>query len=392
MNALDLVLVLVVLSYAVSGYRLGFLVGASSTVGLLAGGFTGVMVAPALLGSLDSSLGVSLGALLMVLLAATVGQALGGLLGAALRSAVTWRPARAVDAVGGAALSAAAVLVVAWGLGYAVSGAGIPWVGPQANSSQLLQAVNSAMPDRAEEVLDRLGQVVRSDDFPPYLQPFVPERIEPVPAPDDRDVRDPDVVRAGRSVVKVLGEASQCDRGLEGSGFVYASERVMTNAHVVAGVSDVTVEGADGSQLPAEVVLFDPEIDVAVLAVDGLELPSLGFEPTAGQGDRAAVLGFPENGPFSDEAARVRAQQDLRSPDIYDDGSHLREVISIRAVVRPGNSGGPVVSLEGLVYGVVFARSISDPDTGYALTAAQVAVSARDGQTAGEPVSTGACA
>ena len=392
MNALDLVLVLVVLSYAISGYRLGFLVGASSTVGLLAGGVTGAVVAPALLDSLDSSLGVSLGALLMVLLAATLGQALGGLLGAALRSAVTWRPARAVDAVGGAALSVVAVLVVAWGLGYAVSGAGIPWVGAQAQNSRLLSVVNTVMPDSAEDLLEHLDQVVGSTIFPRYLQPFVPEQIEPVPAPDDRDVRDPDVLRAGRSVVKVLGEASQCERGLEGSGFVYARERVMTNAHVVAGVSDLTVEGADGEQFPAEVVLFDADIDVAVLSVEGLEMASLGFEPTAAEGDRGAVLGFPENGPFSDEAARVRTRQQLSSPDIYGEGSHLRDVISIRSVVRSGNSGGPVVSLDGLVYGVVFAASISDPDTGYALTAGQVANSARDGQTADEPVSTGGCA
>jgi S1-C subfamily serine protease len=391
MNALDLVLVLVVVTYAVSGYRLGFLVGASSTVGLLLGGLAGVLLAPALLDRLDSSLAVSLGALLIVLLAATVGQALGGLLGAALRSAVTWRPARVLDAVGGAALSVLAVLVVAWGLGFAVSGARIPWLGTQVRGSHVLSAVDTVMPDTAEEVLTSLDGVVGSEIFPRYLQPFVPERIEPVPPPDDRDLRDPDVLRAGSSVVKVLGEASQCDRGLEGSGFVYAPERVMTNAHVVAGVSSVTVESVDSGQLSAEVVLFDADLDVAVLAVEGLEARPLDLDPTATAGDRAAVLGFPENGPFSDEAARVRTEQQLRSPDIYGDGSHLREVISIRALVRPGNSGGPVVSLGGSVYGVVFAASVSDPDTGYALTADQVADSAAEGRAADEAVSTGGC-
>jgi S1-C subfamily serine protease len=400
MNALDVVLVLVVVTYAVSGYRLGFLVGASSTVGLLLGGLAGVLLAPALLDRLDSSLTVSLGALLIVLLAATTGQALGGLLGAALRSAVTWRPARVLDAVGGAALSVVAVLVIAWGLGYAVSGARIPWLGTQVRGSEVLSAVDAVMPDTAEEVLTSLDGVVGSEIFPRYLQPFVPEQIEPVPAPDDRDLRDPDVLRAGNSVVKVLGEASQCDRGLEGSGFVYAPERVMTNAHVVAGVSSVTVESVGSGPLAAEVVLFDPDLDVAVLAVDGLEVRPLDFDTTATEGDRAAVLGFPENGPFSDEAARVRTEQQLRSPDIYGDGSHLRDVISIRALVRPGNSGGPVVSLDGSVYGVVFAASMSDPDTGYALTADQVADSAQQGQAAGDAqqgqaagdaVSTGAC-
>jgi S1-C subfamily serine protease len=193
-------------------------------------------------------------------------------------------------------------------------------------------------------------------------------------------------------VVKISGVAPSCSRQIDGSGFVYAPERVMTNAHVVAGVSSLTVESVDSGQLPAEVVLFDADLDVAVLAVDGLEAGPLDFDTSATERDRAAVLGFPENGPFSDEAARVRTEQQLRSPDIYGDGSHLREVISIRALVRPGNSGGPVVSLGGSVYGVVFAASVSDPDTGYALTADQVADSAQEGRAADEAVSTGECA
>ena len=391
MNVLDLVLLLAVVTYALSGYRLGFLVGASATFGLLLGGLVGVLVAPALLGTLDASLGVSLAALVIVLLAATVGQALGSLLGAALRSAVTWRPARVLDAVGGAALSIVAVLVIAWALGFAVSGASIPWLGSQARSSEVLSVVDKTMPDAAEDVLGALDDVVGSQIFPRYLQPFVPERITPVPAPDDGVVLDADIRRAGRSVVKVLGEAAQCDRGLEGSGFVYAPGRVMTNAHVVAGVSEVAVEQRDGIQLSAEVVVFDPELDVAVLAVDGLDSRSLAFDESAAGNDQAAVLGFPENGPFSDEAARVRAEQQLRSPDIYGDGSHLREVLSIRALVRSGNSGGPLVSAAGEVYGVVFAASMSDPETGYALTAAQVATRAQQGRTADDGVSTGEC-
>ncbi len=390
MNMLDLLLLLAVVSYAFSGYRMGFLVGASTTIGLLVGGVVGILVTPAALDQLDPSLGVSVAALVIVLVLAMIGQALGAVLGGALRSAVTWEPARVLDAVGGAVLSMVAVLAIAWGLGYVVSSTSIPWVGDQVRDSEVLSKVDTAVPDRAEDMLGAFDEVVGSEIFPRYLQPFVPEQIEPVPPPDDAMTADRDVRRAGRSVVKVLGEAEQCNRGLEGSGFVYAPDRVMTNAHVVAGVSDVSVEVA-GVEHDAEVVLFDADLDVAVLAVDGLDARGLDFDPSAGAGDGSAVLGFPENGPFSSVAARVRAQQRLRSPDIYGDGSHLREVYSIRSTVRSGNSGGPLVSPGGDVYGVVFAASVSDEDTGYVLTADQVSRSAAAGRDAVEPVDTGDC-
>ena len=390
MNLLDLLLVLAVVSYAFSGYRMGFLVGASTTIGLLVGGFIGVLVTPAVLDQMNPSLGVSVAALVIVLVLAMIGQALGAVLGSALRSAVTWEPARTVDAVGGAALSIVAVLVIAWALGYAASGASIPWVGTQVRGSEVLATVDDVIPDAADDVLGAFDEVVGSEIFPRYLQPFVPERIEPVPPPDDAVVRDRDVRRAGRSVVKVLGEAEQCNRGLEGSGFVYAPDRVMTNAHVVAGVSDVSVEVA-GVEMDAEVVLFDADLDVAVLAVDGLDAAVLDFDESATEGDGGAVLGYPENGPFSSVAARVRAEQRLRSPDIYGDGSHQRDVYSIRSIVRSGNSGGPLVSPDGDVYGVVFAASVSDADTGYVLTAGQVADSADEGRDAAAPVDTGDC-
>jgi len=204
-------------------------------------------------------------------------------------------------------------------------------------------------------------------------------------------VADPQVRRAGTSVVKILGEAQSCNRDLVGSGFGYAPGRVMTNAHVVAGVSSLSIE-VDGDQLDAEVVLFDPDLDVAVLAVDGLDVPALRFDGSGGSGDGGAVLGYPENGPFDAQPARIRDEQRLRSPDIYDDSSSVREVFSVRSTVRPGNSGGPLVSDAGRVYGVVFAASVTDVSTGYALTADQVSQRAATGRGADDPVSTGECA
>ena len=391
MNLLDLILVLVVLGYAMSGYWQGFLVGVSATAGLLGGGLLGIVFAPVVLDGFDDSVGLSLAALAGVLLLASLGQVLGGFLGSRVRSYVTWSPARVVDAVGGAALSLVASLLVIWVLGYVISGARIPWIGNQVRSSTVLSTVDEVMPDAVTGALGSFEELVGSDLFPRFLEPFVPERIVPVAPPDGAVLRDADVRRAAGSVVKVLGEAEQCDRGLTGSGFVYAPGRVMTNAHVVAGVSELFVQVGD-ERLGAEVVLFDPDLDVAVFAVGGLDAPALRFDSSGRRGDSGAVLGFPENGPFAANAARIRDEQRLRSPDIYNDDSSLREVYSVRATVRPGNSGGPLVSNAGRVYGVIFAASVTDATTGYALTADQVSGLAKDGRRASQPTSTGACA
>ncbi|CAN5895841.1 MarP family serine protease [soil metagenome] len=390
MNLLDIVLLVLLLGYASSGYWQGFVVGAASTIGLLSGGAAGILFAPRLLESTDDTLLIRLGGLIIVIVAAALGQVVGGFIGAQVRAYITWQPARALDAVGGAALSVMAALLVAWALGYAVSGARIPWLGNQVRSSTVLSAVDTAMPDDAAKALGSFDELIGSDRFPRFLEPFVPERIVDVPPATARVLRDADVRRAAESVVKVLGEAPRCNRGLEGSGFVYAPGRVMTNAHVVAGVSRAFIE-VGGDRLPADVVVFDPTHDVAVLAVDGLSAEPLRFDRSGESKDTGAVLGFPQNGPFQAAPARIRSEQRLRSPDIYDEGTAPRAVFSIRSTVRPGNSGGPLVSPRGRVYGVVFAASVTDDSTGYVLTANQVAAAAGDGRANSEQVPTGAC-
>jgi S1-C subfamily serine protease len=208
--------------------------------------------------------------------------------------------------------------------------------------------------------------------------------------PPARIARDPDVTRAERSVFKIRGE-NTCGRGVEGSGFLYAPDRVMTNAHVVAGISSPDVV-MGRRQVRARVVYYNPEIDIAVLAVSGLQARELRFDQTGMARQGAAVLGYPQDGPFDVQAARIRAKQRLRSPDIYGTGTVVREVYSLRSLVRPGNSGGPLVSSAGTVLGVVFAASVTNGDTGYALTARQVALAAAGGITAQAAVGTGDCA
>ena len=389
MNFLDWFLVVLVIAYAVSGYWQGFITGAFATAGLLLGGLLGIWLAPSLLGDIAPALWVSLAALFVVLICASFGQAVLQYGGTRLRNRIRWQPVRALDAVGGAALSVVAVLVVAWALGVAVSGASLPGVSKQVRDSDVLSRVDEVMPTRAVSALNSFNDVVGSSFFPRYLEPFAPERIIEVGPPPGRIGRDADVRAAEASVLKVRGENS-CNRGVEGTGFLYSPTRLMTNAHVVAGVTDPVVVVED-QEVPATVVYYDEDLDVAVLAVDGVDRPFLPFGGGK-EGQAAAVLGYPEDGPYDVQAARIRGEQRLRSPDIYGEGTVIREVYSIRSLVRPGNSGGPLVSGAGRVLGVIFAASVTDDDTGYALTADQVKEPAARGVTSDREVSTGSCA
>jgi S1-C subfamily serine protease len=389
MNALDWILLAVVLAYALSGYWQGFVTGAFATFGLLIGGFLGIWLAPVALGNAQPALWVSLGALFIVIVCASVGQATFQYAGARIRDRITWQPIRAVDAVGGALLSAFAVLLVAWALGVAISGSRLGSVTPLVRESAVLGRVDTALPSGANQVLKAFDDVVGTTFFPRYLEPFAPERIVEVSAGPRRLLNDPDVVNAQDSVLKVRSTNS-CGRGVEGSGFLFADDRLMTNAHVVAGVDRPEVVVGD-TVVSGRVVHYDPELDVAVIAFDDGDLPTLAFDQTAEAKDGVAILGYPQDGPYDVRAARIRSVQRLRSPDIYGGGSVLREVYSLRGLVRPGNSGGPIVSSGGDVVGMVFAASVTDRDTGYALTAEQLAASAAIGVTNTEPVDTGEC-
>jgi S1-C subfamily serine protease len=390
MNSLDLILIVILLAYAVSGYVQGFVVNLIATVGLLIGGLLALAIVPKFLSGNSATLSSSLLALGLVVGAAAIGQGIGTYVGTDLRNGLKWKPLRWVDAVGGSVLSMVAVLCAGWALGYSVSGTTIPYLSTASRDSVILDGVDSVMPARATSVLRSFNEVLDANLFPRYIDPFESENIKPVGPPDTATLTSPGVRKAAGSVVKILGQAS-CQRGIEGSGFAYADGRIMTNAHVVAGVENPSVV-VNGQRTNARVVLFDRKLDVAVLAVDGTNLPTLDFDTNGEAGQDAAILGFPENGPFDARAARIRSEIRLRSPDIYDKGQVVRQTFSVRGLVRSGNSGGPLVSKDGDVLGVIFAASITDKSTGYALTASQVADDARAGIAASSTVSTGGCA
>ncbi|GAA2037720.1 MarP family serine protease [Pseudokineococcus marinus] len=389
----DVLVVLLALVYALSGFRRGLVVGLLSLVGFLGGGAVAAALLPGALAGWEPPWQRVVLLLGGVLVAALLGQALLVAVGARLRDLVPWRPLRLLDGLLGAAMSVLLVGALVWFAAGALRTAPVPTVSGAVEDSTIASALERAVPVEAGTVFAELGSALDAGGFPRVFTGGE-EPIAPVDAPDAEAGAEAVAVaeRVRGSVLKVTGVAEACGRGVEGSGFVVAPGRVVTNAHVVAGVTAPAVQvGGQGPRLPAEVVLYDPERDLAVLSVDELAAPALPLGEELAPGDAAAVLGFPLDGPYDAEAARVRQVVTALGEDVYGQPGVTREVYSLRADVQPGNSGGPLVDLDGRVVGVVFARSVDDPSTGYALTLRESAEVLDAAAGAAAPVSTQEC-
>jgi S1-C subfamily serine protease len=299
-----------------------------------------------------------------------------------------------LDATGGALVNVVAMLLVAWLIGSALAGTTLPTLGKEVRSSTVLHGVSEALPAQADTWFADFSSVLAQNGFPQVFSPFANEPITDVQPPDPALATSAVAVRAQRSIVKVMGTAESCGKVLEGTGFVFDERRVMTNAHVVGGVDEPTVQiGGEGRKYDATVVLYDWKRDIAVLDVPDIDAPVLRFTSgDAESGDGAIVAGFPENGGYDVRAARVRGRITANGPDIYHRGTVRRDVYSLYATVRQGNSGGPLLTPEGKVYGVVFAKSLDDADTGYALTADEIQQDIARGRTANQQVDSDDCA
>ena len=393
MNLLDVALIVATVAFAVGGFRQGFVTAALSFLGFFGGAVLGAQLADPVASRLaeNSSWRIAV-AVAVVLAFALLGQVMAVWVGNQLRQRLTWRPAQAVDSVLGAVVSALAVLLVFWMVATPLAAAPYPRLSSAVRDSEVVRAVDDVVPRQVRSIYSSLRDAVRGYDFPEVFGPLVPTRVRNVPAPDPALLRSRAVATARPSVVKITGLASSCARRVEGSGFVYSADRIITNAHVVAGVRQPAVEVA-GEQRQATVVLYDPGRDIAVLAVPDLGLRPLSFAARpVDTGDDAIVLGYPEDGPFFAGAARIRDRMEIRGPDIYDDRTVTRQVYSIYGDVRSGNSGGPLIAPDGTVLGVIFAAAVDQQFTGFALTAAEVAPDARAGIRATQPVDTGGCA
>lgn len=390
-DLLDIFLLVACVLFLISGYRQGFVVGILSFFGFLGGGVLGATFAPSLArtGPLSSLPRTTL-AIALVFVLACLGQVVATLVGNVLRRKLVWKPLRTVDSIAGALISVVSLLLVAWLVGTAVASSPFTGLASQVRRSQVLDLVDKAVPGGAKGMFTSFRRLVDDRGFPEVFGDLVPTQVRPVDPPDPALVGSPAVASVRSRVFKITGIATACSRRIEGSGFLYARERVMTNAHVVAGVQRPKVE-VDGRQLSATVVVYDPDRDIAVLYVPGLTRAPLAFTSRARQGDSAIVVGYPQDGPFRADSARVRGTQTAKGPDIYQRKTVVREIYSLRARVRPGNSGGALIDTKGGVYGVVFAAAADDPQTGYALTAKEVASDAALGRTATRTVSSQGC-
>jgi S1-C subfamily serine protease len=391
-SAVDVVLVLLMIVFAVNGYRQGFFVGLLSFLGFFAGAAIGLQLGPWLAGFVHADVGRVFISLVTIFALAIAGQALAAWLGAKIRASIHNRTGQVLDDLGGAAVSMIAVVLVAWLVAAPLGSSSIPGLARSVKHSAILHGVNAVMPDQAKALSEALRRTVDTNGFPNVFGDLSPTDVRPVAPPDPALAGSAVVTRAQRSVLKVLGSAPSCSRRIEGSGFVYAPEHVLTNAHVVAGTRSVSVD-QNGDRHTGKVVEYDPERDVAVIYVPGLSAPSLSFAGTPAKTDSdAIVLGYPLDGPYDAQPARVRDAGPIRGPDIYNSATVVRDIYTIRGYVRSGNSGGPLMSPDGAVLGVIFAAAADDPETGFALTEQEVAPIASAGRTATDPTGTGSCA
>ena len=372
-DVLDVLLLVLLLAQLVAGFREGLLVGLAGLVGLVGGAAVGVAVLPRVVADWDTGVERTLVVVIGTIALALVGRLLLGIAGLRLRSRVQWRPVRAADAVLGGLAGLLSTLLVVWVVAGAARSAPLPSVVQAVTGSRVVGAVDAVVPDRASGVLAGFWSAARANGFPRVFDGLEAEPIREVEAPASSVPDSPGLLAAQPSVVKVTGVADSCRRGLEGSGFVVdrtgGSARVVTNAHVVAGVTDPLVQPQGvGRQYPATVVAYDPRLDLAVLDVPGLEAEPLPRSGELQRGDAAIVAGFPLDGPYQLATARVRQVLPAQGRDIYDSETVVRDVYSVYAQVQPGNSGGPLLTEDGQVAGVVFAKSLDDEFTGYAIT------------------------
>ena len=381
MTGLDWIILAFVTLLALYGYGQGFVVGVLSLAGFAAGAFAGTRLAPALLeegarspyAPLFALIGAVLGGALLAVGLETVGRR--------LRRAIVLPGLGVLDGLLGALLTAALALALAWIVGaVALQTPGARTLRGDIQRSEILSRLNAALPPSGP----LLNALARFDPFPRISGP----RVD-IPAPRAGIARDPEVRAAAASVVRIRGTA--CGLGVEGSGWVARDGVVVTNAHVVAGQDDTSVQvGGEGEQLPAQAIAFDPRNDLAILRVEGLGAPALGLADDPDAGRAGAILGYPQNGPYDVRAARLGPTATVQAQDAYGRGPVAREMTALRGVVKSGNSGGPVVGDDGSVLTTVFAATVGGNQRGgYGVPNDIVR---RRLQTAGGPVGTGPCA
>jgi S1-C subfamily serine protease len=384
---LDVVLVVVLIAYLLYGLRNGL----SQSLFVIAGIVAGVIAAFFLAPLAASLVPIPVLRLVVTIIVAvglvTVGHGVGVAIGGRLRRGVARSPLSGIDRLLGAALTTIAAALVASMLAFTVAQLGVPVISQAVSGSTVLRAISALTPTPVQAWLAQVRGTVAARGIPIIVGALDPA-MQPIPPVD---AGSPALTAAAQSVVRITGNAYACGQSQSGSGFVVAAGRVVTNAHVVAGVSQPVVEAPNGETIGGQIVYFDPENDLAVIDVPGLSAPPLTLTATLPAGATAAIEGYPFGGPFSVGGAAIDSVGTARVEDIYGTTETDREIYTLAAQVREGNSGGPVLTSSGAVAGIVFATSADSATVGYAMTMAELKPVAAEAGGLSTPVSSGDC-
>jgi S1-C subfamily serine protease len=387
-NLLDVIILVLVVVSVVTGFRRGAALQVMTYAGVILGLIVGAILAPRVAGLTDDPFGQAATALLTLLLCAAIGDAAGFLIGRRVWAVARRSRMDPIDAGAGSVVAGAAALLTVWFLAFNLVQGPFPALSRQIRGSAIVNGIDAVLP-RPPSVLAQVRTFLNEFGFPEVFAGLPPAPAGPVQGPTEAEAQRA-FDAADQSTVRIVGEA--CGRISEGSGFVARGGVVVTNAHVVAGVTSPEVQVQGGGGFAATTILFDPQLDLAILRpseapADPLNLDQLLLD----RGDTGAVLGYPGGGGLTGDAAAVRRTIPAVGRDIYGQEVVNRDVYELQAVVRPGNSGGPFVTTDGDVAGLVFAASTTDEDVGYALTAAEVAPGVRRAQGRTGSVGTGPC-
>lgn len=392
----DIVLVLIAIGAMMSGYRQGGFSAFLSLIGVLVGGYLGVKLIPTSFTLVDkfwpgNSGARFIAALVTVTLLVVIGYALGSGLGLRLRNAIRTRAVFTLESLVGAIVQVVTTLLVIWLIVVPIVANSNGSLAKSVRGSAILGAVGNVVPEWLKQLPSETAALINASGFPVITDPLETLPNANVEAPNSELNNSPEVQATRESVVHVVGQAEQCSRLLQGSGWVVADNVVMTNAHVVAGTDHVQL-ATDKGPVNTEVVYFNPQADIALLRASDLNLVPMKWAQESGtQGQDAIVMGYPLGGPFKATPARIRDAFMVSGPNIYGDKRVEREAYSLRGEVVQGNSGGPLIDTSGHVLGLVFGADVNESDTGYALTRDEVQGQVGDVNQWRTPVETGAC-
>jgi S1-C subfamily serine protease len=389
-DLLDLFLIALVALAAFSGFRRGALLQVVTFGGLLIGLVVGAAVAPQFAQLATDPSTQAIVALVSFLAIAAVGDALGWMVGSRLYAVARTSRFSSVDAAGGSVVAVVAVLLAVWFVGLNLAQGPFPSVARQIRGSAVVRGIDAVLPP-PPSLLAQVRKFLNRFGFPEVFIGLPPAPGGSVDAPTQAEAQKA-FQRAAPSTFRIVGEA--CGRIQEGSGFLVSRHYVVTNAHVLAGVDHprVQAQNGGGAGIVGTPVLFDPKVDIAVLRVRGLHEPVLRMvDSELDRGEVGAVVGYPGGGNLTGVAAANRRVLHAVGRDIYGNGNVVRDIYELQADIRPGNSGGPFVLVDGRVAGVVFAASTTDPGIGYAITSTEAAPDIDQAVGSTAAVSTGPC-